>query len=64
MDNSKWYKVKKLKPDVAALLAKTSEESDFTVRESIFEQHREELQVQIRLESKLIKQVRAPPSQS
>ena len=48
VDNSKWYKVKKLKHDVAALFALMKEEPDFTTRESVYDQHREELQVQIR----------------
>ena len=58
VDNSKWYIAKKLKPDVAAMFAKTNEEQDFAARESVYDSHREELQVQIRYISvKVISQV-------
>ena len=48
MDNSKWYKVKKMKPDVAARIANTTKEQDFERREVVFEENREPLQSQIR----------------
>lgn len=48
VDNAKWYRAKKMKPDVAALIAKTSEEQDFHKREKVYDSHREELQTQFR----------------
>ena len=44
----KWYKTKKTKPEVAALIAQTSEEHDFAKREEVYCKHREELTMEFR----------------
>ena len=48
VDNNKWYKVKKMKPDVAAKIANTSKEQQYEKREAVFEEERETVQSQIR----------------
>ena len=40
--------MKKMKPDVAAVIANTSQEQDFQKREDVFEANREMLQSQFR----------------
>ena len=44
VNNKKWYNKKRLTPLAKSTIADTSTENDFIRRESIFEEHREELQ--------------------
>lgn len=43
MDSARWHKAKKAKPDAAAKLKATNSMTEFEERESVFEEHRDEL---------------------
>lgn len=44
----KWHTNKKSKPEVKALIAKTSEEHDYIKREEVFKNNRDDLTVEFR----------------
>ena len=48
VDNDKWNVKKKVKPTVAALIAKTNEQVEFLKREEVYEANRPELTVVFR----------------
>ena len=43
LDNEKWQRAKKAKPEAAARLRATNDETAFEEREKVFEAHRNEL---------------------
>jgi hypothetical protein len=54
LDSQKWHKAKKAKPEAAAKLRATNTETEFEKRESVFEEHRDELTAEFKYVSFVI----------